>query len=71
MPKQIRVAKISTVNGCSIELARIYRKARRGEMDLSDAKGFAWILKTLSSMISDSDLERRLAALEDQLTPGH
>ena len=71
MARPKRIAKVSTVNGCVIELARIYRAARRGEMDLVEAKSFAWILKTLSSMISDSELEKRLAVLEDQLAPRH
>ena len=45
-------------------MARLYREARRGEIELSEAKSLVWILKTLSSLIADHDIEQRLEVFE-------
>jgi hypothetical protein len=60
----MRIKPLSTVGGCSIEMARLYREARRGETDISEVKGLVWILKTLSGLITESNLEKRIEVLE-------
>jgi hypothetical protein len=59
-----RIKPLATVGGCSIEMARLYREARRGETDISEVKGLVWILKTLSGLITESNLEKRIEVLE-------
>ena len=61
-----RIAKLD-IEGCQHEIARIYREARREELDLSRAKGLVWILKELSGLIRDSGLEKRVAELEERI----
>jgi hypothetical protein len=46
------------------ELARLYRQARAGELEVGDASRLANILQILGRMIEGSVLERRLAELE-------
>ena len=60
-----RIAKISTVDGCSLEMQRLYRLARREELDLDRAKSLVHILKTISSLIMENDFDKRLEALEE------
>jgi hypothetical protein len=46
------------------ELARVYREARAGKLDVADASKLANILQIMGRMIESSDFEARLAALE-------
>lgn len=62
-----RIGKLDTIESVSIEYRRVYRKARNNEMELADAKAFCWMLKQLSGMLFESDLEKRLAELEARL----
>lgn len=65
MAKRKRIAKISTVEGCSLEMQRLYRLARREEIGLDRAKTLVAILKTISSLIMENDFDIRLEALEE------
>ena len=67
MSKRARIAKISTIDGCSLEMQKLYRFARREEMSLDRAKSLVHILKQISSLIMDSDLEKRIEAIEEQI----
>ena len=60
-----RIAKISTVDGCGHEMQKLYRLARREEIDLDRAKSLVHILKTISSLIMENDFDKRLEALEE------
>ena len=60
-----RIRALNSIKGCSIELSKIYREARQGDLDLAEAKSLTWILKTLSGLLSDVDFEQRLQALEE------
>ena len=48
---------------CS-ELARVYRQARRGEMEMADAKSLTYVLRELRCALEASDIERRIEELE-------
>lgn len=61
---------LSKVEHCRSELAAVYRQARSGALDVGDASKLANILSILSRMIENSDLERRLEMLEQQLQGG-
>lgn len=57
-------ARLQTVNDVQTQLARIFREARSGLIDVGDASRLANILSILGRMIGDSDLENRIAAIE-------
>jgi len=63
-----RVRPISTINGCCHEMQYIYRAMRKGEIDLGDGKSFIWVLKQISGLISEGDLEARIEKLEKLAT---
>jgi hypothetical protein len=64
-PRRIRV-KLETVQDARKEMSKVYREARSGKVDISDASKLANILMLIGRMIESSDLEKRIAALEDQ-----
>lgn len=57
-------AKLTTATDVSRELAKLYREARSGRIKVEDASRLANILSILSRILTDSDIEERLAALE-------
>jgi len=46
------------------EMGRLYRQARRGEINSADASRLASILALMRAGLEASDLERRLSELE-------
>ena len=66
MASRKRIGKLGTIEEIANEYRRIYRRARNEEMPLADAKGFCWMLKQLSGMLTESDIEKRLADLEER-----
>ena len=64
---KIRIGRLDTVGGVVRELGRVYRKARRGELDVADATRLATILRELRCCLEAGGLrnfEKRLRALE-------
>jgi len=59
-------AKLKTVGDVSHELAKLYREARSGRIKVDDASRLANMLSILSRILSDTQLEERIAALEGQ-----
>jgi hypothetical protein len=68
--KKARSLPLTTVGHCRGEMAAIYRLARAGNLNLSDATKFAYILVALGRMIETSDLEARISEIETQLSGG-
>ena len=66
MPKQYARAKLATSTDVSRELAKLYREARSGRIDVADASRLANMLSILSRILSDSELESRIEALEQR-----
>lgn len=64
MEGKIRIAPLDSAIDRRRELARVYRQARRGEINTQDMSRFANLLQTMVGMIRDSDLEARIAELE-------
>jgi len=61
--RRIRV-RLDTVADARREVAKLYRMAREGEIEISDASKLANILALIARMVEGSDLEARLEALE-------
>jgi len=59
--KRIRLNNIKEVR---LELSRVYREARLGTLQTSEATRLVYMLISLGNMIKDSELEERITALE-------
>ena len=59
-----RIGRLDTVGGVVTELARVYRLARRGELDVGDATRLAMILREIRCALEVSEFEARLLAVE-------
>lgn len=62
-PPRLRL-KLASAEDVRRELARLYRQARAGRLEVGDASRLANVLQILSRSIETSDLETRLTALE-------
>ena len=62
--EKVRIGPLNTVGGVVTELGRIYRLARRSELDMADAKALTYVLREIRCALEASDIERRLEALE-------
>ena len=68
--EKVRIGPLNTVGGVVTELGRIYRLARRSELDMADAKALTYVLREIRCALEASDIERRLEALEASNTAG-
>lgn len=57
-------AKLKSIGDVSHELAKLYREARSGRLDVADASRLANMLYILSRILETSELEKRVEALE-------
>lgn len=56
--------RLHTIADIKQEIGKVYREARSGTIDPTEATKFVWILKELSGIIKIHDFEERLLALE-------
>ena len=68
MKAKIRIGRLDSVGGVVTELGRVYRQARRGELDVGDATRLAMILREVRSSLESGDIERRIEELEQVRT---
>lgn len=61
--KRYRV-KLDTMQDVRREMAKVYREARSGVVDVQDATKLTWMLQAVGKVIEGSDLEKRIEALE-------
>ncbi len=61
---------LSSLRDVRIELAAVYRKIDAGEIESSDGSRRAYVLKTIGDIIELSELERRIAELEERKAAG-
>ncbi len=57
-------AKLDTLADVKREMAKVYREARSGLVDVQDATKLTWCLQAVGKVIEGSDLEKRIEALE-------
>ena len=62
--RKVRIGPLDTVGGVVVELGRVYRLARRNELDMTDAKALTYVLREIRCALEASDIERRIEALE-------
>ncbi len=63
--RKVRIGPLDTVGGVVVELGRVYRLARRNEMEMTDAKALTYVLREIRCALEASDIERRIEALEE------
>lgn len=56
--------KLDSLQDVRREMAKVYREARSGVVDVQDATKLTWMLQAVGKVIEDSDLEKRIEALE-------
>ena len=61
---KIRIGPLDNVGGIVSELGKVYRQARRGQLDTQDATRLAFILREIRIALESSDIEKRLEVLE-------
>lgn len=59
--------KLNTLEDVRREMARVYREARDGIIDSSEAGRFAYILTGIGKLIEATDIEKRLSQMERKL----
>ena len=69
-PRTPRISRLDRVGGVITELGKLYREARRGEIDAYQATRLASILTGLRSALEAVEFERRLDALEARFAAG-
>ena len=69
MPEKSRhpSPRLGTAAEVRMEMARLYREARTGQVEVGDATKLAYILTQLATLMRIDDLEQRTAALERAL----
>jgi hypothetical protein len=65
--KQTRVGPLQNLGQVLRELGRLYRAARRGDIETSDASKLASVLSIMRQCLEASDVEQRMALLEKAL----
>mgnify|MGYP000947039569 FL=1 len=63
-PPRMRL-KLKTIDDVKMEMARLYREGKAGLRDVADVSRLANVLALLGRLIEGSDLEKRIAAIEE------
>lgn len=63
-PATHRRADLATLTDVRRELGRVYRDMRKGTVATQDGTRYTYVLKAIADLISQSDLEARIEALE-------
>jgi len=68
--KSPRIGRLDTLGHIRGEMARLYRAARRNELDIQDATRLVYILRTIGEVIVASEIEKRVDEIETGRTAG-
>ena len=63
-PPRMRLT-LNTIDDVRAEMARLYREGKAGLRDVADVSRLANVLSLLGRLIEGSDLEKRIAAIEE------
>ncbi|GDX85694.1 hypothetical protein LBMAG43_17360 [Methylococcaceae bacterium] len=58
--------QLDTMQDVKREMAKVYREARSGIVDVQDATKLTWCLQAVAKVIEGSDIESRIEQLEQQ-----
>jgi hypothetical protein len=65
--RKVRIGRLTTVMEISVELGRIYRAARRNDIESSYANRLANILVAMRQTMETAQLEKRLDDIEAKI----
>ena len=65
--RKFKIGRLTNLDDVTRELARVYRHARRDEIDSSKAYRLSTILGTMAKTMETSELEKRLDEIEHAL----
>jgi hypothetical protein len=60
-----RIGKLNNCENVGLEMQRVYRQLRRNEIEAGYAKSLIYILSQIVIVHRDTDIEKRLQAIED------
>jgi len=66
--KAPRVKRLDSIGAVASELAALYRRTRRGEVEVADASRLASVLSILRQCLEAGDVEQRLRVMEASLS---
>lgn len=61
---KIRIGPLDTIGGVCCEMAKVYRQARRDELEVEKASKLVYMLSQMRAGLELVSLEDRIAALE-------
>jgi len=56
--------KLDSMADVKAEMAKVYREARSGVVEVQDGTKLVWMLQAVAKVIEGSDLEKRIEILE-------
>jgi hypothetical protein len=59
-----RIGQLTSVGRVAVEVGRIYRAARRGDIDSIEAYRLASVLSVMAKCLEKTEFERRIAEME-------
>lgn len=62
-PREIH---LKTVDNVRLEMAKVYRDMRRGDVDTGDGTKLVYVLSAIAKAIEIHDIEQRIKLLEDK-----
>ena len=61
---KVRIGRLTSVGMVGIEIGRLYRLARRKEIETIEAYRLAQVLQVLKACLETTEIEQRLAEIE-------
>ena len=61
-----RIAALNKMSGIMAEMGKVYREARRGELDIEKATKFTYMLREMRVALESTEIEKRMDALEQE-----
>jgi hypothetical protein len=62
--RRMKIGRLTSVGRVAIELGRLYRQARYGEVETIEAYRLASVLSAMAKCLEQSEMERRLDEIE-------
>ena len=62
-----KIGKLTSVAMCGVEIGRLYRQMRRGDLDTIEGVRMTQVLLGMKACLEYSDIEKRMAELEAAL----
>jgi hypothetical protein len=66
--RRVKIGRLTSVGRVAIELGRLYRQARYGEVETIEAYRLASVLTAMARCLETTEFERRLAEMEAAIT---